>query len=92
MDFKHLARWQDKAKSMEIETRLFINGEYCSAVDNTTFETIDPAAQHTLAHVARGKRPTSTSPFRPHAASLNAATGHRRHPQSVKRCSISWRT
>lgn len=32
MDFKHLAWWQDKAKSMEIETRLFINGEYCSAV------------------------------------------------------------
>lgn len=56
MDFKHLAWWQDKAKSMEIETRLFINGEYCSAVDNTTFETIDPAAQHTLAHVARGKK------------------------------------
>ena len=56
MDFKHLAWWQDKAKSMEIETRLFINGEYCSAVDNTTFETIDPAAQQTLAHVARGKK------------------------------------
>ena len=56
MNFQHLAYWQEKAKSLAIETRLFINGEYCAAVDNTTFETIDPAAQHTLAHVARGKK------------------------------------
>jgi delta 1-pyrroline-5-carboxylate dehydrogenase len=56
MNFQHLAYWQEKAKSLAIETRLFINGEYCAAADNTTFETIDPAAQQTLAQVARGKK------------------------------------
>lgn len=55
MNFQHLAYWQEKAKNTAIETRLFINGEYCAAADNTTFETIDPAAQQTLAQVARGK-------------------------------------
>lgn len=50
---------QEKAKNLAIETRLFINGEYCAAADNTTFETIDPAAQQTLAQVARVKKPTS---------------------------------
>lgn len=49
MNFQHLAYWQEKAKNLAIETRLFINGEYCAAADNTTFETIDPAAQQTLA-------------------------------------------
>lgn len=44
-----------KKRKPAIETRLFINGEYCAAADNTTFETIDPAAQQTLARVARGK-------------------------------------
>ncbi|VTN15623.1 Aldehyde dehydrogenase PuuC [Raoultella terrigena] len=45
MDFQHLNYWQEKANSLQPETRLFINGEYCAAADNSTFETIDPAAQ-----------------------------------------------
>ena len=53
MNFQHRLL-AGKAKTA-IETRLFINGEYCAAADNTTFETIDPAAQQTLAQVARGK-------------------------------------
>ena len=56
MNFQHLAYWQEKAKNLAIETRLFINGEYCAAADNTPFETIAPAAQQTLAQVARGKK------------------------------------
>ncbi len=47
-EFSALAYWQESEKPA-IETRLFINGEYCAAADNTTFETIDPAAQQTLA-------------------------------------------
>ena len=47
MNFQHLAYWQEKAKNLAIETRLFINGEYCAAADNTTFETIDlPRSRH----------------------------------------------
>ncbi len=56
MDFQHLSYWQNKAKSLEIETRLFINGDYCDAADNSTFETLNPAAAQSLAQVARGKK------------------------------------
>ncbi|HAT1683520.1 TPA: aldehyde dehydrogenase PuuC [Klebsiella oxytoca] len=56
MDFHNLAYWQEKAKNIAIETRLFINGEYSAATDNSVFATIDPAAQQTLAEVARGKK------------------------------------
>lgn len=56
MDFHNLTYWQEKAKNIAIETRLFINGEYSAAADNSVFATIDPAAQQTLAEVARGKK------------------------------------
>ena len=56
MDFHNLAYWQEKANNIAIETRLFINGEYSAAADNSVFATIDPAAQQTLAEVARGKK------------------------------------
>ena len=55
MNFHHLAYWQDKALSLAIENRLFINGEYCAAADNTTFETFDPLTQAPLANIARGQ-------------------------------------
>jgi gamma-glutamyl-gamma-aminobutyraldehyde dehydrogenase len=58
-EFSHLAYWQEKAKNLAIETRLFINGEYCAAADNTTFETIDPAAQQTLARSPAVKKPSN---------------------------------
>ncbi|AJZ90124.1 Aldehyde dehydrogenase PuuC [Beauveria bassiana D1-5] len=56
MDFQHLNYWQEKAKNTSPETRLFINGEYCSAKDGETFSTVDPFAQRNLAEVARGKK------------------------------------
>ncbi|EPF1296935.1 aldehyde dehydrogenase PuuC [Klebsiella michiganensis] len=56
MDFHNLAYWQEKAKNIAIETRLFINGEYSAAADNSVFATVDPTAQQTLAEVARGKK------------------------------------
>lgn len=56
MDFQHLNYWQEKAKNTSPETRLFINGEYCSAQDGGTFTTADPFAQHALAEIARGKK------------------------------------
>ncbi|MDX6040391.1 aldehyde dehydrogenase PuuC [Scandinavium lactucae] len=56
MDFQHLNYWQEKAKNVSPETRLFINGEYCQAQDNSTFEIVDPAGQRPLAQVARGKK------------------------------------
>ena len=56
MDFHNLAYWQEKANNIAIETRLFINGEYSTAADNSVFATVDPTAQQTLAEVARGKK------------------------------------
>ena len=55
MNFQHLNYWQEKASAAQPETRLFINGEYCQAQDNSTFEIVDPAAQRPLAQVSRGK-------------------------------------
>ncbi|EIH0489357.1 aldehyde dehydrogenase PuuC [Escherichia coli] len=55
MNFHHLAYWQDKALSLAIENRLFINGEYTAATENETFETVDPVTQAPLAKIARGK-------------------------------------
>ena len=46
MNFHHLAYWQDKALSLAIENRLFINGEYTAAAENETFETVDPVAAY----------------------------------------------
>ncbi len=55
-NFHHLAYWQDKALSLAIETRLFINGEYTAAAENETFETVDPGQiRAPLAKIARGK-------------------------------------
>ena len=45
MNFHHLAYWQDKALSLAIENRLFINGEYTAAAENETFETVDPVTR-----------------------------------------------
>ena len=56
MDYHNLAYWQEKANNIAIETRLFINGEYSAAADNSVFATVDPTAQQTLAEVARGKK------------------------------------
>lgn len=56
MNFHHLAYWQDKALSLAIENRLFINGEYTAAAENETFETVDPVTQAPLAKIAAAKR------------------------------------
>lgn len=85
MDFHNLAYWQEKAKNIAIETRLFINGEYSAAADNSVFATIDPAAQQTLAEVARGKKADVDRASRPPAAPSSAATGRRPLLPSVKR-------
>ena len=46
MDFHNLAYWQQKARELTIETRLFINGEYSAAADNSVFTTVDPDSGH----------------------------------------------
>ncbi len=66
-----------KSENLAIETRLFINGEYCAAADNTTFETIDPAAQQTLAQVARGKKADVERAVKAARQTLITATGRR---------------
>ena len=65
MDFHNLAYWQEKANNIAIETRLFINGEYSAAADNSVFATVDPTAQQTLAEVARGKKADVDRAVRP---------------------------
>lgn len=60
MNFHHLAYWQDKALSLAIETRLFINGEYTAAAENETFETVDPVTQAPLVKLPAARASIST--------------------------------
>ena len=49
-------RWHavaQKAKS-QLETRLFIDGEFCDSVQGRSFATIDPATGETLVKVVKG--------------------------------------
>lgn len=89
MNFQHLAYWQEKAKKLAIETRLFINGEYCAAADNTTFETIDPAAQQTLAQVARGKKADVERAVKAARQAFDNGDWSQASPHSVKRSSLA---
>ena len=58
MNFQHRLYWQEKAKNLAIETRLFINGEYCAAVDNTTLKPLTLPRSSTLASMSLAAKPT----------------------------------
>ncbi|WP_158783187.1 aldehyde dehydrogenase PuuC [Pantoea sp. BAV 3049] len=54
MDYHALEYWKESARTVQPETRLFINGEYRNAVSGATFAVENPATQQTLVQVARG--------------------------------------
>ncbi len=54
MDFHHLQYWQQRAQTLKIENRLFINGRYLPAADGGTFAVADPAANRELVQMACG--------------------------------------
>lgn len=45
--------WHDKAEALSFRTQAFINGEFVNSASGETFEIINPATGHLLAHVAR---------------------------------------
>ncbi|GMQ48898.1 aldehyde dehydrogenase [Vibrio sp. 10N] len=45
--------WHDKAEALSFRTQAFINGEFVNSASGDTFEIINPATGHSLAHVAR---------------------------------------
>jgi len=49
-------RWHDLARTAQanLETRLFINGEFCDAQEGGRFATVNPATGETLAKISRG--------------------------------------
>ncbi|MCU0990388.1 MAG: aldehyde dehydrogenase family protein, partial [Xanthomonadales bacterium] len=49
-------RWQAVARQAKarLETRLFINGEFCDAVEGGRFTTVNPATGETLATLSAG--------------------------------------
>jgi gamma-glutamyl-gamma-aminobutyraldehyde dehydrogenase len=49
-------RWQSVAKyaKTRLETRLFIDGEFCDAVEGGRFATVNPATGETLAKMSKG--------------------------------------
>lgn len=90
MDFHNLAYWQEKANNIAIETRLFINGEYSAAADNSVFATVDPTAQQTLAEVARGKKADVDRAVQAARSVFDRGLTGRRPPlPNAKRCCIN---
>jgi acyl-CoA reductase-like NAD-dependent aldehyde dehydrogenase len=53
MNLHNLEYWQTKAKSLTIEGRAFINGEYVNAQSNATFACISPVDGKKLADIAQ---------------------------------------
>jgi 4-guanidinobutyraldehyde dehydrogenase / NAD-dependent aldehyde dehydrogenase len=47
-----LSQWQQRAESLKIESRAFIDGKYCEAVSSQRFECISPVDGRVLAQVA----------------------------------------
>ncbi|MFC5080979.1 Aldehyde dehydrogenase PuuC [Vibrio thalassae] len=45
--------WHDKAEALSFRTQAFINGHFVDSASGETFEIINPATGHLLAHVAR---------------------------------------
>ena len=46
--------WHERARSLELHTRAFINGNYVDAASGQTFDSINPATGKLLARVASG--------------------------------------
>ncbi|WP_339672474.1 aldehyde dehydrogenase family protein [Dasania marina] len=54
MTDKTTAYWTHLADNLQAETRLFIDGQFCNAINGATFETINPANGNIIAEVASG--------------------------------------
>src|SRR5882724_12963139 len=46
--------WHDRARSLDIRTKAFINGNYADAASGQTFDSINPGTGKLLARVASG--------------------------------------
>jgi len=52
MELHNLAYWRDKAGTLHLEGRAYIDGRYCTAADGATFPAISPIDGRKLADVA----------------------------------------
>ncbi|MDT0603903.1 aldehyde dehydrogenase [Thalassotalea castellviae] len=52
MSIKDLAYWQQRAETISIEGRAFINGQYIEAVNKQTFDSVSPIDNRKLTNVA----------------------------------------
>src|SRR5262249_57163426 len=46
--------WHERARTLDIRTKAFINGNYVEAASGTTFDSINPGTGKLLARVASG--------------------------------------
>jgi acyl-CoA reductase-like NAD-dependent aldehyde dehydrogenase len=49
-----IVSWHDRARTLDIRTKAFINGNYVDAASGATFDSINPATGKLLARVAAG--------------------------------------
>ena len=80
----------DKVKSLEYRTQLWINNEFVDAADGTTFATENPATGAELAQIAHGKAADVDRAVAAARASYESGAAWRR--RTARRCCCAGRS
>jgi 4-guanidinobutyraldehyde dehydrogenase/NAD-dependent aldehyde dehydrogenase len=82
------ADWEQRAKTLKIEGRAFIHGEYCAAVSGATFECISPVDGRLLGQVASCDLADAELAVKDARATFESGEWSRRAPAERKRIMI----
>ncbi|MBS7662533.1 aldehyde dehydrogenase [Pseudomonas lalucatii] len=82
------ADWEQRAKTLNIEGRAFIHGEYCAAQSGATFECISPVDGRLLAQVVSCDAADAEIAVRDARATFDAGVWSRLAPAKRKRVMI----
>ncbi|MAB97397.1 MAG: aldehyde dehydrogenase PuuC [Pseudomonadaceae bacterium] len=82
------ADWEQRAKTLKIETRAFVHGEYCSAESGETFECLSPVDGRLLGHVASCDLADAERAVRDARATFNSGVWSRMAPAKRKQIMI----
>ncbi|WP_339513770.1 aldehyde dehydrogenase [Pseudomonas sp. RL_15y_Pfl2_60] len=82
------ADWEQRAKTLKIETRAFVHGEYCSSESGETFECISPVDGRLLGNVASCDLADAERAVRDARATFNSGVWSRMAPAQRKKIMI----
>jgi acyl-CoA reductase-like NAD-dependent aldehyde dehydrogenase len=82
--------WSLAADALDIESRIFIDGDFCSAADGDTFESRTPRDGSVLAHVARGREADVDAAVRAARAAFDDGRWRGQPPRVRKQLMLRW--